>query len=125
MPSTLTEEQGQQLLRTCRTLVGDELRNVTYFTDDEVEKLYLRDDLDWSQDLVGYVENERQGFRSQTVYDDSDLGEYRGTVRMFEGGFITRVIEGDHGVFVTTDPMTIDRFEELASALREALEETA
>lgn len=123
MSATLSDDVEERLVRTCRTTVGDELRSVTYFTEDDVAKLYLREDLEWGADLVGFAENERQGFRSQSVYDDSELGEYLATIRMFEEGYMTRVIAGDHGVFVTTDPMSIDRFEELTAALAETLEE--
>lgn len=114
-------EFREELLRTCRTTVGDELRTVTYFTEDDELLVYIRDDLEWGED-VGFVENEREGFRSQRVYDGSELGNYRATVRMFEGGYLTRVIVDEHGAFVTTDRMPIDRFEDLAAALRDELE---
>lgn len=122
MSTALPDDVEELLVRTCRTAVGDELRSVTYFTPDEVEKLYLREDLHRDADLVGFVENERHGFRSQSVYGESELGDYRSTIRMFEEGYLTRVIVGDHGVFVTTDPMEIDRFEELTAALVETLD---
>lgn len=117
-----TSEFQEQLAATCRTVVGDELRSITYFDEERTAKVYLREDLQWNDD-VGYAENERQGFRSQSVYDESELGEYRATIRMFDGGYLTRVIAGDHGAYVTTDRMEIDRFEELAEALSETLEE--
>lgn len=123
MSTALSDDDEELLVRTCRTAVGDELRSVTYFTQEDVAKLYLREDLAWDADLVGFTENERQGFRSQAVYDGSELGEYRATIRMFSEGYLTRVIVDDRGVFVTTDPMTIERFEDLAAALREALAE--
>lgn len=114
-----------ELVSVCRTTVGDELRSVTYFTDEEVQQLYLRSDLERTADLVGFAEFERQGFYAQGAYRDSQLGGYMATVRMFENGFMTRVIDDDgdinHGVWVTTDAMSIDRFEELAVALRETL----
>lgn len=115
-----TREFQEQLEATCRTVVGDELRSVTYFDETETEKVYLREDLEWNED-VGYAENERQGFRSQSIYDGSELGEYRATIRMFDQGYLTRVIVGEHGAYVTTDRMEIDRFEELAAALSETL----
>lgn len=122
MSASLSADHEEQLVRTCRTTVGDELRSVTYFTEDAMAKLYLRDDLEWYDDLVGLTENERRGFRSQSVYDDADLGEYLSTIRMFEEGYLTRVIVGDRGAFVATDPMEIDRFEELTQALHDELE---
>jgi len=123
MSTTLPDDTEERLVRTCRTTVGDELRSVTYFTEDDVAKLYLREDLEGGADLVGFAENERQGFRSQTVYDESELGDYLATIRLFEEGYLTRVIAGEDGVFVTTDPMSIERFEELTAALAESLEE--
>lgn len=119
----LSEDQREELISAARTTVGDELRSLTYFTEGTVEQLYLRDDLDRTADLVGFAENERLGFRSQSAYAGSQLGEYQFTIRVFERGYLTRVIVGDHGVWVTTDAMRIDRFEELASALASVLRE--
>lgn len=116
------ETLGDELRSACRTTVGDELRSITYFTDDDVEQLYLRSDLDRTADLVGFAELERGGFQADDLYRGSQLGDYRATIRMFENGYLTRVVVGDVGVWVTTDAMSIDRFEELASALREVLQ---
>lgn len=118
---SLTEEHRQELVSAARTVVGDELRSVTYFTENTVEQLYLREDLEADADLVGFADTERLGFRSQTDYGDTELGTYRFNIRVFERGYLTRVIVGDHGVFVTTDPMARTRFEELVTALRETL----
>ena len=120
-PPRLSEEHRVELISAIRTVVGDELRSITYFTEEEVEQVYLRGDLEAEADLVGFADTERLGFRSQTDYTDTELGPYRFTIRVFDQGYLTRVIEGDHGVFVTTDPMVRDRFEELAAALRETL----
>jgi len=118
MSSTvLPVDQRQSLVRAARTSVGDELRSVTYFDDETVEQLYLRDDLDRTADLVGFAEQERLGFRSRDAYRNSELGEYEFTIRAFEHGYLTRVISDAHGVWVTTDSMRIDRFEELAAAV--------
>lgn len=117
MPGELSEDQGGELVRTARTTLGDELRSVTYFTEDTVEQLYLRDDLDSDADLVGLAEDERRGFQSQRTYGETELGDYQFTIRVFEYGYLTRVIVGEQGVWVTTDGMQIDRFEEVASAL--------
>lgn len=108
----------EELLSVCRTAVGDELRSITYFNEEIVEQVYLRSDLDRTADLIGFAEHERMGFRSQAAYRNTQLGEYEATIRMFENGFLTRVIEGDHGVWVTTDSMSVDRFEELSTALK-------
>lgn len=124
MTSTgLSEEQHQEIISAVRTTVGDEVRSITYFTPDTVDQLYLRDDLEQSADLVGFAENERLGFQSQQVYAGSELGEYQFTIRVFDEGYLTRVIVGDDGVWVTTDSMRIDRFEELGSALAAVLQE--
>jgi len=110
-----------ELLSAARTATGDELRSLTYFTEDDVTQLYLRSDLSRTADLVGFAENERQGFHSQSLYADTQLGDYQFTVRVFENGYLTRVIAGEHGLWVTTDSMGMDRFEELASALSSVL----
>lgn len=114
-------EFAEELLSVCRTVLGDELRSVTYFDDEVVEQVYLRSDLSRTADLVGFADHERMGFRSQSAYRNTQLGEYEATIRMFENGFLTRVIEGEHGVWVTTDSLSIDRFEELSSALKSVL----
>jgi hypothetical protein len=116
-------ELEEELISVCRTVVGDELRSVTYFDEEVVEQLYRRSDLDRTADLVGFADHERLGFRSQSAYRNSQLGEYEATIRMFEHGFLTRVIEGEHGVWVTTDSLSIDRFEELSSALKSVLKD--
>ena len=109
------------MISVCRTIVGDELRSITYFTEDEVEQIYLRSDLDRTADLVGFADHERLGFRSQSAYRNTQLGEYQATVRMFENGFLTRVIYDRNGVWVTTDDISIDRFEEISTALKSVL----
>jgi len=114
-------ELAEELIGVCRTGLGDELRSVTYFTADDLEQVYLRSDLSRTADLVGFAEIERNGFRADELYAGTQLGNYRATVRMFENGFLTRVIVGGHGVWVTTDSMSMDRFEELATALETVL----
>ena len=118
-----SEELGSRLVRTARSVAGDELRSVTYFDDEDVEQLYLRSDLDKDADLVGFAENERLGYQSQQAYRRTQLGGYRFTIRVFDDGYLTRVIEEDRGVWITTDPMAIDRFEEVAAALAGVLRE--
>ena len=121
---SLTDELETELQSAARTVVGDELRSVTYFTEDDVEQVYLRSDLEASADLVGFADTERLGFRSQMDYSGTELGEYQFTIRVFEHGYLTRVIVGDRGVFVTTDAMARDRFEELAAAMGGVLGES-
>ena len=72
---------------------------------------------------MGFAESERHGFHAQSLYRDTQLGAYQFTVRVFANGYLTRVITNGHGVWVTTDSMEIDRFEELAAALRALLKE--
>lgn len=118
----LPEHARTELVSTARTVVGDELRSLTYFTPDTVEQLYLRDDLAADADLVGFADLERMGFRSQADYEDSELGGYQFTLRAFENGYLVRVIVDGRGAFVTTDAMSLSRFEELHAALSRLLE---
>lgn len=111
-----------ELESVCRTAVGDELRSITYFTEDDVEQLYLRSDLDQTADLLGFAELERAGFQADQLYKNSQLGTYRATIRLFEDGYLTRVISGGQGVWVTTDSMSMDRFEELSTAIKSVLD---
>ena len=120
---TLSEEQADELLSACRTTIGDELRSLTYFTPDEYEHVYLREDLERGNDPEAFVENERHGFSSQRTYEWSELGEYEYTIRVFEFGHLVRVIGDDEGVYVTTGDLTMDRFGEVAEAIESILHE--
>lgn len=119
LDSTIADE----LRSVCRTGVGDELRSIAFFSEEAVEQIYLRSDLDRTADLVGFAELERTGFRADELYRNSQLGEYRATIRMFEHGYLTRVIYDRFGVWVTTDSMSMERFEELSTALKRVLAE--
>ncbi|WP_306061226.1 DUF7522 family protein [Natronococcus wangiae] len=112
---------ADKLRRVCRAEVGDKVRSVTHFTENDVEQIYLRSDLDRTADLMGFAELERTGFRASEMYRNSELGAYEATVRMFEHGYLTRVISGRHGVWVTTDSLSLNQFEDLVSALKSAL----
>ena len=116
---------AEEVLSVCRTVVGDELRSITAFTDRDVAQIYLRSDLDQTADLMGFAEIERQGFEAAQKYANSQLGEYQATVRMFEHGYLTRVVVDRVGVWVTTDIMSMDRFEELSTAIKAVLKEHA
>lgn len=120
-PSYAPAALASELVSACRTTVGDQLRSVAYFDASGEEQIYLRGDLEPDADIVGFADQERQGFRSQTVYGGSELGEYQYTMRAFDRGYLTRVIEDGHGAFVTTDELPIDHFDELASAARSVL----
>ncbi|ELZ91583.1 hypothetical protein C440_14754 [Haloferax mucosum ATCC BAA-1512] len=117
----LPESRTESFVRACRTVAGDDVRSVTYFTHDRFEQLYLRTDLEADADLAGFVEHETDGFQARTAYRGSELGDYQYTVRAFEHGYLTRVTNAEAGVFVTTDGLTLRRSEELASALGELL----
>lgn len=120
MTSTDTD-LDEELLSACRTLVGDELRSLTYFTAADHRLIYLRDDLEYDENIDDFARNERMGFASKGAYRDPELGEYRATVRIFRNGYLTRVIVGDHGAFITTDEMKIGRFGEMAAAVEKIL----
>jgi hypothetical protein len=123
MTSDLIDPQTtDHLVRTARTAVGDSLRSVTYFTRDDFEQIYLRDDLEQDADLSTFIGNEWRGFRiTQDAYEGSELGNYNYTIRVFDHGFLVRVTSEREGVFVTTDGLSMQDFESLASAIREFL----
>jgi len=119
--ATVRDAPAAELVSACRTSVGDRLRSVTYFTPEAHSQVYLRDDLERDADLDSFVAAEQSGFSSRTAYSDSELGDYDFTIRAFDRGYVTRVIEGDEGVFVTTDPMTMARFRDVAAAVSDVL----
>src|SRR6056297_1673408 len=114
----LTDDAAEQIVATCRTAIGDSLRSVTYFTRDDFEQVYLREDLERAADLSTFIGHEWRGFKTtQTAYEGSELGAYDYTIRVFENGFLIRVTNDSEGVFVTTDGLTVKDFEEVATAL--------
>ncbi|QLG50394.1 DUF7522 family protein [Natrinema halophilum] len=120
----LTSEASEQIVTTCRTAIGDSLRSVTYFTRDDYEQMYLREDLERDADLATFIGHEWRGFKTtQTAYEGSELGAYDYTIRVFENGFLVRVTNDREGVFVTTDGLTVKDFEEVATALDSFLSE--
>jgi hypothetical protein len=116
---------GEELTSACRTAIGDRLRSITHFTEDDIQQVYLRSDLDDDADLVGFAEAERHGFHLQSLYRASELGGYEYTIRTFERGYLTRVIVGDQGVFVTTGELSMKRFDDVAAAVESVLEKSA
>lgn len=123
MSSVVDDPARETLVRACRTAIGEHLRSVVYFTREEFEQIYLRADLQAEADLGTFVENERAGFDRRETYSGSELGTYRYTIHGFDGGFLLRVVAADHAVFVTTDQLSIARFEEAVTAIRDALAE--
>lgn len=120
MSPHLSDETADQLIRVCRTQIGDELRSMTFFTPTEVTHLYLREGLERG-DQLGFVETERHGFETQRSYNWSELGEYNFTLRAFDNGYLVRVLVEDCGVYLTTDSLTMDQFDEVTVALRQLL----
>jgi len=124
MGDLLAPESADRIATVSRTAIGDSCRSVTYFTRNDYEQLYLRDDLEQDADLKSFIGHEWRGFRTaQTAYDNSELGEYRYTIRAFENGYLVRVTTGREGVFVTTDGLRMQDFENVASSLRDVLRE--
>ena len=118
----LTDEAAQQIVTTCRTAIGDSLRSVTYFTRDDFEQVYLREDLERDADLSTFIGHEWRGFKTaQAAYEKSELGDYNYTIRVFDNGFLVRVTSDSDGVFVTTDGLTMKDFEEVATAINSFL----
>lgn len=122
MPELLAEETTDQIIRLCRTAVGDNLRSVTYFTRNEYDQLYLRDDLERDADLMSFIGHEWHDFRTtRETYRQSELGDYQYTIRAFENGYLIRVTAEREGVFITSDGFATDRLDEVTIALMELL----
>lgn len=63
-----------------------------------------------------------RGFRiTKDAYEGSELGNYNCTIRVFDHGFLVRVTSDREGVFVTTDGLSMQDFESLATAIIEVL----
>jgi hypothetical protein len=120
----LADDLAEQVVTTARTATGDSLRSVTYFTRSDFEQLYLREDLARDADLDTFVGHEWRGFRdTRNAYQQSELGEYRFTVRAFENGYLLRVTGERAGVLITTDGLQMQSYEEVADALEKILGE--
>jgi len=118
---TISDETAEEIVRTCRAAIGDEVRNVTFITEDDYDVHYVREDVDADTEATGFIEAEQRGFASQRTYGWSDMGEYVFTIRAFEDGYIGRVIVGDQGVYVTADALTVDSFTDAAESIRDLL----
>lgn len=120
----LTPEAADRIVSTCRTAVGDSLRSITYFTRDDYEQVYLRSDLERDADLSTFIGHEWRGFKTaQSAYEGSELGDYNYTIRVFDNGFLLRVTSQSEGIFVTTDGLTMNDFDAVATAINAFLEE--
>jgi len=119
MPTDLLPpEASRRVVETSRDIAGDRLRSVTYFTENDYEQLYLREDLARDADLESFIDVEwHESTIIEESYGTSELGEHHYTVRVFENGFLLRV-SGEHdGLFVTLDDLSMHTFEELGRTL--------
>jgi len=122
----LSDEKADTIVTTARTATGDSLRSVTYFTRSDFDQLYLRDDLEQDADLNTFVGHEWRGYReTQNAYQNSELGQYKFTVRAFENGYLLRVAVDRKGVLITTDGLSMQSYEEIAEALQRMLRENS
>ena len=133
MSPLVDSDTSDSLVSVCRTALGDSLRSVIYFTPDEFEFLYVRQDLEAGEDVemvkAFFVESERPLFEAGPKYTElsterraePEIGEYEFTIRVFSDGYIVPVIVEDQGVLTTTDSLEIDSFEEFAVALQRLL----
>jgi len=117
-----SDETAEEMVRTCRATIGDQVRTITFITEDDYEFLYEREDIDRTTEATGFIGAEQRGFASQRTYGWSDLGDYQYTIRGFEHGFIGRVIHKDRGVYVAADALTVETFTEAAESIRTLLE---
>ena len=114
----LSDEFAEKIVTTARTATGDSLRSVTYITRTDFDQLYLRGDLERDADMNTFVGHEWRSYReTQNAYHNSELGEYRFTVRAFENGYLLSVATERRGVIITTDGLSMQSYEEIAEAI--------
>jgi len=122
MGTLLADETADRIRAAARDALDEECRSITYFTRDDYEQLYLREDLERDADLSEFIGHEWRGFRTaRAAYEGSELGEYQYTIRAFDNGYLIRVTTEKEGVFVTTDELPLADFESAAEALHEQL----
>lgn len=118
----LPDEAVERLIHKCQAEVGDSLRSITFFTHTDFDQLYLREDLERAADLASFIGVEwRESGITQDVYRASELGEHTYTIRAFRNGYLLRVTTDHDGIFITTDDMTINRAEDISTAISELL----
>jgi hypothetical protein len=127
MTDLLTDALADEIVTTARTAIGDSLRSVVYFTRANYEQLYLREDLERDADLNDFVGHEWRGYKdTDNAYgEESELGEYRFTVRAFDNGYLLRVATERQGVLVTTDGISMGDYEAAATAVENLIREHA
>ncbi|MFP8888678.1 hypothetical protein ACLI4U_02775 [Natrialbaceae archaeon A-CW2] len=117
----LSNEDSDRLEAACSETVGQALRSIVYFTEDDFEQVHLSDYLSAEADIAAFVDNEREGFHRVSTHEGSELGRYEYTIRRFERGYLVRVISDSKGVFVTTNQLPTEEFDELASAVERVM----
>lgn len=118
----LSDELAESIVATARTATGDSLRSVTFFTRSGFDQLYLRDDLERGADLRSFIGIEWREFGiTQDAYENSELGGHAYTIRAFDNGYLLRVATEHDGIFITTDGLSLEGFEEIAAMLHEFL----
>lgn len=129
-------ELAEGIIGAARTGLGDTLRSVVYFTPSAFDVVYLRSDLYESPEAARtaksrLVDFETVGFAESPVRsalaaeDPVGIGDYEFTVRFHRDGFVVRILEGDHGVLLTTDAMDVDEFETAAATISTLLLESS
>ena len=125
---------ADRLVSAARTSLGDTLRSVIYFTDTEMDLLYVRKDLYETRDRAleaksRLVEFERAGFDEAPVRtvlsvpsEPGSIGSYEFTVRVHDDGFVLRLIGTNAGVLLTTDEIAVDAFEDASSAVSKLID---
>jgi hypothetical protein len=128
---------AEGIVSAARTGLGDTLRSVVYFTPSAFDVVYLRGDLYESSEAARdvkarLVDFETMGFaespvRSALAAESGPLGigDYEFTVRFHRDGFVVRILEGDHGVLLTTDSMNVEEFETAAATISTLLLESS
>lgn len=118
----LTDQLAQELVTAARTATSDTLRSVTYFTRANYEQLYLREALERDADLDEFVGHEWRGYKdTQNAYQNTELGAYEFTVRVFENGYLLRIAGERQGVILTTDGLSMREYEEVAQTIESLL----
>ena len=118
----LSDNEIENLVDACTEVAGGAVRSIVYFTTSEYDQIYLRDYLSADADIRAFVENEREGFDRIVTHEGSELGRYEFTIRRFHEGYLVQVVSGEHGVFVTTNQLHIEQYDQLADAIEQALE---
>lgn len=117
----ISDALTERVIESATDVAGDALRSIVYFTEDDFDQIFLRDYLSAEADIGAFVTNEREGFNRVPTHEGSELGRFQYALQRFESGFLVRVIRGEQGVFVTTNRMSMDRFDELADRIDAAL----